>query len=350
MGVSYETYDTHSGITVLFGKKEGKTIAIRADMDGLALTEDTGLPYSSVNSNMHACGHDSHTAVLLGVAQILKEHESELTGQVKLLFQPAEEGPGGAYPMILDGVLENPKVDAVLALHGGMYNDIPVGHIGVCKKGVFAADDQVIIEIQGIGGHGSTPHTCVDPVLISSMIVNNIQSIISREISAYDQSVVTIASIEAGRGTYNIIPSTAMLKGTIRHVDPTVRDYVLQRIEEIAIKTAEMMRGCCTVTYLDSYPAVVNDPDMIEYVLSAAKQVLPEGAVHMLDRGNLGGEDAGFFFERVPGCYFFMSNSAPCLHDGIIYGPHHPRFDIDDSVLYLGTAVFLTTVTDWLNE
>ncbi len=188
MGISYTTFERHSGIVALIGNKPGKTIALRADMDGLRINEESDLEYRSQNSNMHACGHDAHTAMLLGTAKILKQHEHELNGQVKLLFQPAEEGPGGALPMIEDGVLENPKVDAILALHVDRKQ-----YAFPCKNGDVivkygnssAADDQVDITIIGKSGHGSQPDLCVDPIVISTLVVTAIQYIVSREISPF---------------------------------------------------------------------------------------------------------------------------------------------------------------------
>ena len=183
-GIAYKTYKNHSGITAVIGKGKGKTIAIRADMDGLPIKEETGLTYASANENMHACGHDAHTAMLIATAVMLKNHEDELKGKVKLIFQPAEEGPGGAEPMVKDGVIDD--VDAILALHvGTMFGPFNNGDICVSYSNTTAADDQVLINITGFGGHGSVPHECIDPVAIAALIINNIQYIISREVERF---------------------------------------------------------------------------------------------------------------------------------------------------------------------
>lgn len=346
-GIEYQTYQKHSGITVVLGSGK-KTIAIRADMDALPIKEETELPYASENDNMHACGHDGHTAMLLATAMILKKHEKELAGRVKLIFQPAEEGPGGAEPMVKDGVMDD--VDAILALHLGLLSDAKSGTVGVSYSNTTAADDQVIINITGKGGHGSTPEVCVDPVAIGGLIINNLQYIISREVSPHHAAVVTIASVKAGRGATNIIPETAELLGTIRNSTPLTRDYVLKRVKEIAMATAKMMRAKCKVSFVDGYPALLNDRAVVESFLKSAKKLLPEDEIHILEHGMMGGEDAAFFFEKAPGCYFFLGSPATCPVDGKIYGPHHPRFCIDESIFYRGAALFSQSVVDWLKN
>lgn len=351
MGIAAKTYEGHSGITAVIGRPQtegGRTIAIRADMDALPIREETGLSFASENENMHACGHDSHTAVLLAAARLLKNHEGELNGRVKLIFQPAEEGPGGAKPMVEDGVLDG--VDAILALHGGIMRNGANGDVSVSWGSTCAADDQVIISIQGKGGHGSTPDESVDPVAIATLIINNIQYIVSREVSPLASSVVTLASVEAGRGAFNIIPDTAVIRGTIRNTSPKVREFVFRRIVEIAKGTANMMRGSCTVEFVDGYPALINDRRMVESFLRSAEELIGKERVHMLEHGMMGGEDAAFFFEKVPGCYFFLTNPMECPADGKVYGPHHPKFCIDESVLYVGAGLFAKAASDWLLE
>lgn len=349
MGLTYQEYEGHSGMTVCIGKEGGKTVALRADMDGLAIAEETQLPYASDNGNMHACGHDSHTAMLLGAAKILKEHEAELAGRVKLIFQPAEEGPGGAEPMVRDGVIND--VDGIFALHiGDIAGHYEPGGVAVSYSEFSAADDQMLIEIKGLGGHGSTPYKCVDPVVVAAMIVNNLQTIVSREVDAHNAVVVTVAGIEAGRGTYNIIPETATLRGTIRNASPATRDFVLKRIEEIATQTAQMMRATCTVQFLDGYPALINDRTMVEHFIRSAKKLLPEEEIHILPHGMLGGEDAAFFFQEVPGCFFVLPSSAPCPVDGEVYGAHHPRFCLDESVFWRGAGLLAQSAMDWLED
>lgn len=348
LGLTFQEYEGHSGLTVDIGSG-GKKAALRADMDALPISEDTGLPYAAQNGCMHACGHDSHTAMLLGAAKLLKERESQLKGTVRLIFQPAEEGPGGAEPMVRDGVVRD--VDAIFALHiGDIAGHFPPGHVAVSPGPTTAADDQVIIQIRGLGGHGSTPQLCVDPVAVAALIINNLQYIVSREVDAHHPVVVTIASMDAGGGIFNIIPETATLRGTIRNASPETRDFVLRRIREIAQSTARTMRAECTVDFVDGYPALINDRAKTESFLRTARKLLTEEELHVLDHGMLGGEDAAFFFQEVPGCFFILASSAPCPLDGKIYGAHHPRFCIDESVFWRGSALLAQTAIDWLEE
>lgn len=350
MGISYQTYEQHSGIVALIGKKTGKTIALRADMDGLRINEEADFAYRSQNNNMHACGHDAHTAILLGTANLLKRHEAELNGQVKLLFQPAEEGPGGALPMIEDGVLENPKVDAILALHvDRKVHNVPCknGDVFVKYGNSSAADDQVDITIFGKSGHGSEPHRCIDPITISSLVVTAIQHIISREISPFTPCVITFGTMTGGYGAENIIPNKVELHGTIRNQDLATRDFVFQRIEEVAKYISKAMRADCEVTFLNGYPSTKNDKDMVDSFLASAHKLFPDEEIHISTEESMGGEDAGFFYQRVPGCFFRLHSQAP-FADGEVYPAHSSRFVLDDSVLYRGAALFLQSVMDQL--
>lgn len=350
MDIAYTTFERHSGIVALIGKKTGKTIAMRADMDGLRINEESAFEYRSQNGNMHACGHDAHTAILLGAAKLLKKHENELNGQVKLLFQPAEEGPGGALPMIEDGVLENPKVDAILALH--MDRKI---HAHPCKSGdIFvkygnssAADDQVDITIIGKSGHASEPHRCIDPITTASLVVTAIQHIISREINPFSPCVISFGTMTGGHGAENIIPNTVELHGTIRNQDLATRDFVFQRIEEVVKYISKAMRADYKVTFLNGYPPTTNAKDMVDSFLVSARKLLPPEDIHISAEESMGGEDAGFFYQQVPGCFFRLYSPAP-FTDGAVYPAHSSRFVLDDSVLYRGAALFLQNVFDHL--
>lgn len=351
MGIAYTTFKRHSGIVALIGKKTGKTIALRADMDGLRINEESEFEYRSQNNYMHACGHDAHTAILLGTAKLLKKYENELNGQVKLLFQPAEEGPGGALPMIEDGVLENPKVDAILALHvDRKTHEIPCknGDVLVKYGNSSAADDQVDITIIGKSGHGSQPNLCVDPIVISTLVVTAIQYIISREISPFAPCVITFGTMTGGNGAENIIPNTVELHGTIRNQDLATREFVFKRIEEVVHYITKAMRADYKVTFLNGYPPTKNDQAMVDSFLESAHKILPAEDIHISAEESMGGEDAGFFYQKVPGCFFRLYNPAP-FADGEVYPAHSSRFVIDDSVLYRGTALFLQNVFDQLS-
>ena len=356
LNIPFKTYEKHSGIVALIGKKTGgKTIALRADMDGLKIKEKTGLDYSSENENMHACGHDCHTAMLLSTAKILKEHEDELNGQIKLIFQPGEEGPGGALPMVEDGVLENPKVDAILALHVGNLAEsitegieLQQGDVIVSHSNMFAADDQFYIKITGKGGHGSMPDITVDPVAVSIQVMNSLQYIISREIKPSNPIVITISSIIAGRETYNIIPEYAEIRGTIRCLDYETRDFIFKRMTEIVQGISKTMRAIGEIEFLDGYPPLINDSKVVDSFIKAAKELIGDEKVHVVEESIMGGEDASFFFEKVPGCYFFLN--TPYYEDGICYPAHNSKFKIDESQLFEGVALFVKAATDILNE
>ncbi|MEG1144767.1 MAG: amidohydrolase [Clostridium sp.] len=346
MNISYRTYPDHSGIVALLGSGTGKVVAIRADMDGLPIQERTNLEFTSENQNMHACGHDAHTAILLATAKILKQHEHELPGQVKLLFQAAEEGPGGAEPMIRDGALENPHVDYILALHISdrmdcekfKNGDVLVNHVNVC-----ASDEQLYLTIMGKGGHGATPDQTIDPIAIATLVINNLQYIISREVSPLNSSVVTIATLRAGSGASNVIPDTAEIIGTIRNIDFKSRDFVIQRIREIVDHTVKAMRGEYRLEIRDPYPPLLNDPDVVQEFLASAETILGKKQIHILAQPEMGGEDAAFFFQKVPGCYFYLHAPAPNPLDGNFYSVHNAGFCLDESVLYEGAALFADT-------
>lgn len=348
LGVSYKTFEGHSGILAMIGDSaRGKTIGLRADMDALEIHEETGVDFKSENNKMHACGHDAHTATLLGAAKLLKSREADLKGCVKLIFQPAEEGPGGAVPMIRDGVLEDPKVDAMFAMHVFNLEEAKtVGSIGLRHGAMFASDDQLYLKITGKGGHGSAPHETVDPVVIAAQVILALQTIISREVKPASPAVITIASLNAGRGTTNIISDSAEMLGTIRTLSFETRAFVLQRIEEIVAAITKGFRADYELKFYDSYPPVVNDAAVTTRFLESARKILPEDEILILSESLMGGEDAAFFFEKVPGTYFLLNASMP--QDGQLYPIHNSKFMLDDSVLYRGAAIFTQAVLDAL--
>lgn len=348
MGISYKTFEGHSGILAWIGDPaRGKTIGLRADMDALEIKEETGAPFKSENDKMHACGHDAHTATLLGAAKLLKSHEADLKGCVKLIFQPAEEGPGGAVPMIQDGVLENPKVEAIYAMH--VYNieeAKTTGSIGLRYGGMFASDDQIYLKIKGKGGHGSAPNETVDPVVIAAHVILALQNIISREVKPSSPAVITIASLNAGRGTTNIISDSAEMLGTIRTLSYETRDFVLKRIEEIVDAVTKGFRADYELRFFDSFPPVINDETVTTLFIESAKKILPEEEILIMNESLMGGEDAAFFFEKVPGTYFLLNASMP--QNGQLYPIHNSKFMLDDSVLYRGAALFAQAALDAL--
>lgn len=346
MGIPFQTYDNHSGIVAMIGEKEGKVVAIRADMDGLPIEEQVDVPYQSLNKNMHACGHDAHTAILLATAKLLKAHEATLPGKVKLIFQPAEEGPGGAEPMVKDGVLENPRPDYILALHL-MPNLEAKPHklVKVSYTNMWAADDQMRINIKGIGSHGSQPENSIDPVIIATQIVNGLQLIVSRELSPLNPGVITISGITAGRGAYNIIPESSEIIGTIRVVDMETRAFVLSRIEAVAKGIANTYRAECDVEFLDGYPALINDSEVTRRFLKSAEKIISADDIEIMTGPLMGGEDAAFFFQEIPGTYFFLDITP---ESGKVHPIHSPYYQISEKNLHLGTALFTQVAFDLL--
>lgn len=349
MGIEYKENVGVSGIVGLIkGEYPGKTIALRADMDALPIKEETGLSFASQNGNMHACGHDAHTAILLGVAKVLSENKDKLKGNVKLLFQPAEEGPGGAKPMIEDGALENPKVDAAMGLHvGNLAGGGKEGSIMVCYDNMMACLDRFKLKLIGKGCHGAYPETGVDPVVMAGYFLSNVQSIISRELSPTSPAVITFGKINGGFA-YNIIPDSVELEGTVRAVDQTVRENIAKRIEEIAKGISETMRGSYELEYVFGYPPLVNDEAFTKDFVESAKKIIPEEDIVVMKKSAMGAEDMAYFLEEVPGTFFFMS--TPKAVDGECYPHHNPKFDIDEELLSRGVALIAQGAIDYLEK
>ncbi|MBU5428091.1 amidohydrolase [Tissierella pigra] len=349
MNIEYHTLVNGNAIVGLIkGKEEGKTIGLRADTDALPVKEETGLEFASDNGCMHACGHDGHTAVLLGVAKILNENKDKFKGNVKLLFQPGEEYPGGAKPMIEEGALENPKVDAVMGLHlGNLGKGIPKGKIGVSYGAMMAAVDVMYIKINGKGSHGAYPHQAIDPIVTASEIVLALQTIISREIDPVEPAVVSVTRIDGGFN-HNIIPDSVEIQGTIRTVNEDTRQRISRRIEEI-VKGITMAHGAnYEIDYEFCYPALINSEEFTKGFVESAKKIIPEDDIVEMKVPVMGAEDMSFFLQRVPGTFFYLSN--PGEIDGQFYPHHNPKFDIDEEDIWKGAALIIQSTIDWLNE
>ena len=349
-GVNYTVCKNCTGVVALLGKAGGKCIALRADMDALPIKEETGVEYASTNENMHACGHDAHAAMLLGVAKVLKDHEDQLNGYVKLFFQPGEEGPGGAPVMIEEGCMENPHVDAIYAIHVTETEEgMKPGDIRLMYGDVSAADDQFDLYVKGKGGHGAAPHMCVDPVVVATTIIQTFQTIVSREIAPLDPCVVTVATLQAGRGAENIISDTCYMRGTVRNKNMKNREYVLKRMEEVVKGICLAMRADYDFKLDYGYVPVVNEEKMTDALIASASKVLGEDCIHIKGTQGMGGEDAGFYYQMVPGCFFNLCCQTEHA-DGKLYPGHNSKFMVDDSLLYRGTAVFVQGAIDYLNN
>jgi amidohydrolase len=336
-------------VGLLEGAKPGPTLLIRFDMDALPITEDTGAEYASTNPGvMHACGHDGHTAIGLTVAKMLHAHREELAGNIKFCFQPSEEGVngeeiGGNLMMIRDGVLDGPKVDKTLSLH--LWNDKPLGWINVATGPVMAGAEMFIIKLTGKGGHGAAPHTTIDPIVTASQIVNALQTITARNVPPLKSSVISVTSIHSGT-TFNVIPQTAELSGTIRTFDPSVRKLVLERFEHIVRGTAEMM-GCeVEIETKRVTPPVINNDVVSASVLRSAETLLPQTELDTESYLTMGAEDMGFMQEKVEGCYFFIGSAND--EKNLNYNHHHPKFDFDEQALISGAALMATAAVDIL--
>jgi amidohydrolase len=338
-----------TGVTGLIrGTKPGagRTVLLRADMDALPIHEENDVPYCSQTPGvMHACGHDAHTAMLLGVARLLSERRDEFPGTVKLLFQPAEESPpGGAKPMIEAGVLEDPKVDAAFGIH--IAQEHPVGEIRLRSGPAMAAADRFHLVIRGKGGHGAMPHISVDPIVIGAQIVTALQTLVARAVDPTEEAVVTVGTFKAGEA-FNVIPDTAELGGTVRTFNPTNRDMLEERIGSLARGIATAMGGDAAFTYVRGYPATINDPEMAELVREEAAKVVGEENVKEAPL-MMGAEDFSYFLEAVPGTFWFVGSKNP--ERGLVWGHHHPRFDLDEAALAIGMESMVNVALRYLNE
>lgn len=346
-GLSYKEYINGNGLSVLIeGSEPGKCLAIRADMDALPVAEETGLEFASTHpGKMHACGHDSHTAIALTAAKILNENKDKLKGSVKFIFQPGEEIPGGAKPMIDEGVLENPKVDFIIGMHGGHLAEIPRGSIAFKDNEMMAAMDKFTIEVNGKGGHGASPHLAIDPIVISGEILLGLQKIISREIAPVDSALVSVCKINGGF-TQNIIPDKVEMMGTARSLSEDVRDIVEKRVIEISEGIAKTYGGSADVNYERFYPVLNNDPEFTGQIRNIVSDILPED-VFELRKSVMGGEDMAFYQKEVPGCFMFLSNLTE-HSDGVCYPNHNSKFNLDESLFYKGVAAFISSAFEIL--
>jgi amidohydrolase len=324
-------------------KPGAKTIAIRADMDALPIHELNEIDYrSTIDGKMHACGHDGHTSILLAVADILSNRRAELSGNVKFVFQPAEESIAGAEPMVKEGAMQD--VDGIIGLH--LMSDYPLGRVGVRAGAFFASADRFMLTVKGKGGHAAMPEATIDPIVIAAYIVTALQTLISRETSPFSPAVITIGKIQAGTA-FNIIPETAEMQGTMRAFSAKHRDKLMRRIGELATGVATSMGGSCHLEIINGCPPCVNDPGMTEVVRKAALAAVGEKEVDDSEAVmNTGSDDMACFLEAVPGCYFIVGSKNE--EKGATYPHHHPRFNIDEDALPIGVEVLARAALDYL--
>lgn len=337
------------------GKKPGKTILLRADMDALPLQEEADVEYRSKNEGkMHGCGHDMHTAMLLGAAKLLKDHEDEINGTVKLEFQPAEEIFQGSPDMIKSGLLEDPKVDAAAMIHVNAGMPLPSGTVIVAGGGITSTScEQYHITVKGKGGHGSTPHEAIDPITAAAHIHIALQEINSRELEGNQFGIFTTGRFEAGKAS-NVIPDTAEMWGTIRTTDPenAVGELIKNRMVQISSGIGSAFRCEVTAEFYDFCPCMVIDPQLSADTLRYMRDIFGSAVIDMAevfgDKAGGGSEDFAFVSHLVPTVSMFLA--AGSSRDGYVFGQHHPKVKFDDSVLYRGSAAYVQTALRWLNE
>jgi len=335
---------TTSVVARLTGARPGPTILLRADMDALPMPEETGLPFASeVDGAMHACGHDAHTAMLVGAARLLARRRASLAGSVLFMFQPGEEGYPGARVMIEEGLLDGAAAPTgAFALH--VTHRMPAGHISARSGPAMASGDTLNIVVRGKGGHASAPHDCLDPIPIACEIVQAFQTLVTRRVHVFDPAVLSVTKIEAGT-TRNVIPDTATLLGTIRTVSEATRERVLDDIRRVAEGIAAAHGAEVAVDLIRGYPVTVNDDRFAGFVLDTARELLGPGAVHPMSHPIMASEDFSYVLERVPGA---IANLSTCPDSGPSFPNHSPRMLVNESALAAGIAMHVAVAEGFL--
>ena len=351
MGIKYVSGIAENGICAyIYGNKNiesesMKSILIRADMDALPIDEVSDKPYKSQNKNvMHACGHDAHVAILLGVCKVLNNFKDKFGGVVKAVFQPGEETSGGALPMIEEGVLENPHTDVCVALHCD--SDLDCGTIRVKPGSLYASPDDFRITVKGKGGHGAEPHNCIDPIMISASIIQALNNLISRETDPFDNAVISVGSIHGGSAT-NIIPDSVEIQGTARSLTNEVRGFLKKRIGETAEGICKTFSAECEYEYTELFPPLINDEKLAEDVYDSACRSIGKDKCVWGGAPTMAGEDFSYFSQNRPSVLFKLGCRNKSL--GIVSPIHHSSFDIDENCLKTGVKVFVGFVLDYLN-
>ncbi len=344
-GIEYEAGVADTGVVgIIRGKAEGKTIGIRADIDALPIQEPTDLAFHSLNDGvMHACGHDMHTTIMLGAAKLLKEMENQLVGNVKLFFQPAEETIGGADRMIKAGCLKNPNVDHVIGLH--VMPNIPTGKVELKYGKLNGNSGGVTIEVIGESGHAAYPEKSIDAVVMASAIVTNLQTLVSRNVSPLNSTVLTFGKINGGQKA-NIIADKVVLDGTLRAIDTPSRQFAKDRIKKIAESVAEGFGGKANVIFKDGYVALINDDFVTDVVKAAAIEVVGQENIVYKEFPSMGGEDFSYFTEQVPSAFFHLG----CAHDGENFPLHSKHFVANEACIKIGVEMEVKTVLKLLES
>ncbi|KXS44126.1 MAG: amidohydrolase [Candidatus Frackibacter sp. T328-2] len=345
LDIEVETEVGDTGVVgVLNGDDNGPTIALRADMDALPIQEGTDLPYASQNDGvMHACGHDAHVAMVLGVAKLLTEIEIKLPGNIKFIFQPNEEQPpGGAKGMISDGVLANPNVDAIAALH--VNPQLPTGMLAVKEGPIMAAADKFTVKIKGQGGHGAAPHQTVDPIIVTTHVIQALQTIVSRQVDPLEAVVLSIGELQGG-SSFNVIAEEVNFAGTVRTLNSELRKKMPQLIEKTISGVVDSFNAEYDLTYEKGYPILNNDKEMVNYLEDVSDQIIGKRKTLQLNNPSMGGEDFAYYAQKVPGVFAHLGVGKS---SGEIYPWHHPKFNLDEAALSMGTAILGQLAYDYL--
>lgn len=335
-------------VGLLCGNRKGRTIAVRADMDALPVNEVNDLSYKSIyEQRMHACGHDGHMAIVLGVANLLAPMRNSLMGNVKFIFQPAEEVPpeGGAKRMIAEGVLEDPPVDAVLGIH--IWPDVLAGEVALKAGPIMAQADKFELYIRGKGGHGASPQHAVDTFVITAQVILALQTLVSRKVDPLKPVVISIGKCNGGTA-YNILPDEVRLEGTTRYFEAALGSFLEEQIEQIVQGICQAYGGFHELRYQYGFPPTVNDSHITSLVAQAAGEILGKEKVHWIEAPSMTGEDFSFYLQQVPGCYFWLGTKNP--DKGIVNPLHSSSFQLDEEVLSLGTAILAQTILNFLNR
>lgn len=337
-------------LALLRGKIEGPCVALRADMDALPMEEKTGHPCASaVKGVMHACGHDVHTAMLLGAAFVLSEARNELAGTVKFIFQPAEEAnpTGGAPGMISDGVLDNPRVDAIYGMH--VWPSLKTGIVGTCEGPIMGASDRLFLTVRGKGAHGSEPENGVDAIAIAAQIITALQTVVSRKVSPLEAAVVSIGTIRGGN-RYNVIADEVNLEGTVRTINSEIQEKIPLWIEDIANCVARGMGGECEIEYVKGYPPLINNPETTKKAFSALEKTIGKENIVKVQKPALGGEDFAFFSREVPAQFLWLGCRPEGVEKEDMPPLHNNRFLPDENAIPIGIEVLVACALEQLQK
>ena len=345
LGYTIEESPLDTGVIATLNNQFTKTVMLRADIDALNMVEENDVPYKSkIDGKMHACGHDAHTAMLMGAAKYFSEHKESIKGRIKLVFQPAEEGPlpGGAFHLVNAGVMDD--VDAVFGLH--ITTLFETGQVHVKPGYSMAAPDELMIKVSGQGTHASAPESGNDVIVCASNIIQHLQQIVSREIAAYEAAVVSISTIHGGTA-FNVLPDEVTLTGTVRTFNEETRALIHQRIKDVVKNNADLSNASSKVEIKKGYPSLNNDVEMTDFIINMVKESLGELNLTVDDNPSMGAEDFAYYLQKKPGCFYWIGGRPIGMEE--IYYNHNPKFDVTKESLLYGTLLHINSVINYFN-